>query len=348
LPPSPPDAPRRARSLLVFLLKATVAAALIGWLIRSGALDFGAVKILLSTPWLLAANFAVFGLLTLSNGLRYQALLRLADVRAGLRRTVQLQLVAVFFNVVIPGNVGGDVIKALYVARDAAPSKRTTILLLVFVERLLGLGGLLLMATLVTVIRGPTLFADPQMRPLAMTVALLGTGAVIGPVAFVLVMRRAGSRIEGWVGGTTRLGRLLGQLAAALRLVAAGPRHLLAAVGFSMCSHALAMGMFTLFARFVGNLDVSYAVVASLYPLGILTMVLPISPAGLGVGHMAFEKLFHAAGLTGGANIFNVFLIGQIVPCLLGAIPYLALRRTSGAPPELPQGSPDAPDPPSR
>jgi glycosyltransferase 2 family protein len=323
----------RSRGLLFFALKAAVAAVLITWLVRSGALDFGAALVLVRTPWLVALDLGVFAALMVLGGLRYRALLRLAGVEARLRRTVQLHSVAVFFNVVIPGNVGGDVVKALYVARDADPSKRTTILLLVFVERLLGLGGLVLMATVVTALRGPTLWDDPLLRPLAGTVALLGVAAVVGPIVFVVIMRHAGDRMEAWTGGTTRFGKLMGQLTAALRLVAGGPRHLVAAVLYSMAAHGLAMGMFTVFARVIGELDVGYSVIASLYPLGILTMVLPVSPAGLGVGHMAFEKLFQAAGLSGGATIFNVYLLGQIAPCLLGSIPYLMMKRSGEAPP---------------
>jgi len=63
-------------------------------------------------------------------------------------------------------------------------------------------------------------------------------------------------------------------------------------------------------------------------------MILPISPAGLGVGHVAFDRLFSMIGLHDGATVFNVYLIGQLTPCLLGVIPYLALRRTGKLPTE--------------
>ncbi|HNB96487.1 MAG TPA: hypothetical protein PLX07_16030, partial [Microthrixaceae bacterium] len=65
-------------------------------------------------------------------------------------------------------------------------------------------------------------------------------------------------------------------------------------------------------------------------PLGLLTIVLPISPAGFGVGHLAFDKLFAMVGLDGGATIFNVFLIGQIAGGVTGFLPYLTLKREGG------------------
>jgi hypothetical protein len=64
---------------------------------------------------------------------------------------------------------------------------------------------------------------------------------------------------------------------------------------------------------------------------------LPISPGGFGVGHLAFDRLFAAIGLTGGATVFNVFILGQMAPSLIGVVPYLMMRRT------LPQEAPPSP-----
>ena len=129
-------------------MKALVALLLIGWLTRSGHLDVGALRILIDWPWLLAMALGLFagGLVVAS--LRFRVLLGLADVVVPLSTLFRLQMTAFFFNVVIPGNIGGDVVKALYVARDAAKEKRTTILLVTFVERLLGVVGLVLVGTL--------------------------------------------------------------------------------------------------------------------------------------------------------------------------------------------------------
>lgn len=297
---------------------------------RSGALNFGALAVLINKPTLLALDLGLFGAGVIVGTLRWRALLGIADVRAPLPRLLQLQMTALFFNVVIPGNVGGDVVKALYVARDAPKEKRSTILLIVFVERLLGLAGLVATATAVTVFRGHVLWDDPLLRPLATVVALLGASTVLGVAGFVLFMRIAGHRLEAWTSGPSRIAKLLGRLVFAMRLLSRGPKGLLVALGLSMILHGLAMAFFTVLTAAISGHDVGYASVATVFPLGILTMVLPVSPAGLGVGHVAFEKLFLAIGLSGGATIFNVYVIGQIAPCLFGVLPYLALRKTSG------------------
>lgn len=322
----------RAKSTVLLAAKVAVAATLITWLVRGGALDFGKLRVLVEHPWLFAMNLGVFAIGVVANGLRWRVLLGAAGVVLPLRRTFQLQMTALFFNVVIPGNVGGDVVKALYVARDADKEKRTTILLIVFAERLLGLGGLVTIATVITVLRGPVLWSDPLLRPMAATVALLGVATVVGPAVMVYAMRRGGARVEAWLSGSSRLAKLLAQLAAALRLLSSKPKSLLAGLALSMGFHATGIALFTVLTQVITHQDVTYSAVATVFPLGLLTIVLPISPAGLGVGHVAFDRLFAAIGLSGGATVFNVYIIGQMAPCLLGVFPYLTLKRSGALP----------------
>lgn len=318
----------RVKSLAIFAAKVIVAATLIGWLIRSGVLKMGALSIFLERPILLVADLALFAFAVLMGTLRWRALLVLTGARLPFWRAVQLQLTALFFNVVIPGNVGGDVVKALYVAREQEASKRTAILLVVFVERLVGLGGLVLVATGVGILRGPLLWRTPELRQLAMAVGFLGVCTVVGPALFVLGMRRAGGRLESWTSGTTVIAKLAGRLVAAARLLSAGPKQLALALTFSMLAHAGTMTFFTVLTRIITEQEVPFSSVATVFPLGILTMILPISPAGLGVGHVAFDRLFSMIGLHDGATVFNVYLIGQLAPCLLGVFPYLTLKRS--------------------
>lgn len=322
----------RVKNLIVFVVKLAVAAALIGWLIRSGMLKVGALSVFLDRPILLAADLALFAFAVMTGTLRWRALLALAGAEIPLARAVQLQMTALFFNVVIPGNVGGDVVKALYVAREEAPHKRTAILLVVFVERLVGLAGLVLVASAVALLRAPTLWANAQLRQLAIAVGLLGLCTVVGPVLFVAFMRTAGHRLEAWTTGTTAIAKLLGRLVAAARLLASGPRNLVTALALSMATHAGTITFFMVLTRVITGKDVPFSSIATVFPLGVLTMILPIAPAGLGVGHVAFERLFAMIGLSDGATVFNVYVVGQLAPCLLGVVPYLALRRSGKLP----------------
>ncbi len=330
---SAPAAAAPGRARVVLLLKIAVAALLVGWLVRANSLDVRALGVLFAEPWLLAVNLGAFVACSVVLATaRWRILLRIVGVELPLGRASALQLMALFFNVVIPGNVGGDVVKALYVARDQPPERRTPLLLIVFVERVLGLLGLVFMAALAAAIQAPKLMAMPAIRPMLLTVFVLAAGGLLGPLVLLLVVRAFGRRAEALLSGPSRLGQLLGRVVAAGRLVLSQPRRLVLALVVSMAMHGVAMGYFTVLTRVIGGHAVDYGAVATVFPIGLLTIVLPISPAGFGVGHLAFDRLYAAVGLSGGATIFNVFLVGQIVPCTVGLIPYLLLRVRSVVP----------------
>lgn len=332
---APAAAPSRTRARILFAAKLILAGVLITWLVRSGSLKFGALDVFIKRPLLLVGSLSLSGLGVMAGALRWLVLLRIAKVRMPFARALQLQATALFFNLAIPGGVGGDVIKSAYAAREAEPAMRPTIFVVAFVERLLGLGALVLVAGIVILLRGGALWNDPQLRDLALAVAAIAAITLVGPVGLITIVRRAGPRLESWTSGPSAFAKLARLGVSSARLVSAGPKELAIALVLSMTLHAMSMGFFTLLAVAITAQEVSFSAVASIFPLGILTIVVPISPGGIGVGHAAFDKLFSMIGVSGGASVFNAYLIGQVSPSLLGVFPYLALRRSNALPPEV-------------
>jgi uncharacterized protein (TIRG00374 family) len=333
--------PSAVRSRLVFLAKAALAVALVVWLVESGNLDMRAMRIYVERPLLLLLDLALFWLGVVIATLRFGVLLGLAEVRVPFVTLFRLQMTAIFFNVVIPGNIGGDVVKALYVAREEPKEKRTTIVLVAFVERLIGVSALVILGALVTLAR-PSIWADAVLRPLALAVTAIGAVTLFGGALAIAAVRKAGAHLDRFTSGPSKLSKLLNQLVLSMRLVSAGPRRLVVALLLSMSFHGMLMAFFTLLTQALIRQDVSYSAVAALFPLGLLSLMLPISPSGFGVGHVAFKRLFEAIGLSGGATVFNVYLLGQILPCLIGVFWFLSLKRKGELPAELPEAAPPA------
>jgi uncharacterized membrane protein YbhN (UPF0104 family) len=96
----------------------------------------------------------------------------------------------------------------------------------------------------------------------------------------------------------------------------------------SIFNQLMSLGLFCFIAyQMLPPGTVNLTAIATIFPLGMLVTALPVAPGGLGVGHVAFDKLFLMVGLTQGANIFNVFTLLQLVLNLFGIIPYLYLKR---------------------
>lgn len=64
------------------------------------------------------------------------------------RNALRLGLVGYFYNIFLPGSIGGDLVKAFFIARDH-PTRKPVAVATVLIDRILGLFGLVLLASLV-------------------------------------------------------------------------------------------------------------------------------------------------------------------------------------------------------
>jgi len=301
----------------ILAAKLAVAVALIAWLVRAGKLDFRALAVFIDRPALVAVDLIQLMAVLALGAIRWRLLLRLAGVELTLGRALQLHVTSAFFNVVVPSGMVGDVVKAGYAARDVAPDQRAAVYLVGFVDRLVGVAGLVLVGAAAMLLHRPALWDVPSLSQLAIAIEVVAGLTVVASIGVVIALRR--SR------GTARTG-LLGRLLAAARLVASRPRSVAEAFGLAIAIHLVGLALFVALGAAL-QADAPVGDMAAVYPLGMFTLLVPISYSGFGVGHIAFERLFALLGMAGGATVFNVYLIGQTAPCLLGVFPYLALRR---------------------
>lgn len=323
-----PVATRPWREVLRFALKALITAALLYWLIRSDTLEFGKVKLLVSSAeiFLVTALTWLFVAVGLST-VRWLCILRIDGTRLGVFRGAALQTMALFFNSLLPGNLGGDFIKNHAVVRG--PGGR--LLGLVMVERLIGLITLVWAAAIGLFSRGNRIFSDPSLFHLALAIALLLVGSLLGPWVVFRLVRESEERGENLALGTSGgarafLRRHLSSAADVIRLLRQEPRWLATTMGVSFAMHLCNIAYFLYLTRLLGNPGASFGDVATVFPVGMLSFAVPISISGLGVGHVLFDALFSILHLEGGATIFNVYMFAYLVPCTLGAIPFIVMR----------------------
>jgi hypothetical protein len=132
---------------------------------------------------------AVLGFLIswLTISVRWWFLLRIQEIRIPLWEAVRLTFLGQFFNQVVPGTVGGDVVKAYYVSKHTP--KTGAAVISIFVDRLLGLTELsFLAAAMITVSLASGLAGlDAVRTPMLFTVAVLAI--VVFTLLFLLSVR---------------------------------------------------------------------------------------------------------------------------------------------------------------
>lgn len=310
-----------------FLLKASVTIGLVSWLVFSGTLDLTSLSILVESPKIVIATLSTWVLVAVVlSTLRWRFILRASGLSLPYRVAAVRQVTALFFNSVVPGNVGGDVLKNFQVFRG----KPGAVVVAALTERAIGLVGLLWVGA----IAGGVLALAGDLQP-----ALLPLVVLVASAALVCALAACGGwwlstrskqppseRPSAGEGLPPVVGKGLVACKSALSLFEDRPSDLLRAGGVSLVLHAVHTLYFLMLTRQLGNPGAELAQVAAIYPVGMLTLAIPVSLSGLGVGHVAFEHLFRLLTLEGGANVFNVFIVGALAPSLVGAIPFVLFK----------------------
>ena len=163
-------------------------AAILVWLIHSGKLDLARVRSSLA-QWpsmlvILALGYTQVAIATA----RWNLLLRAQQIRLPFARAWGLVMIGNLFNIVIPGAVGGDLVKGYYIAQAAGP-RAAHAATSVVMDRVAGLVGLLLLGALLIGIDGQEIMHAPATRKLAMITV---TGALAGLAAMYAVVFAGG------------------------------------------------------------------------------------------------------------------------------------------------------------
>lgn len=326
------DRPRavkgRGGPWLAITIKASVTAVLVWWLLHSGALEFSRVGILVGSKRVFLITAATW--LTMTAGLttlRWWILLRGVGQRIPLRRALALQTMALFFNGVVPGNIGGDLLKNhALVGRQSG-----RLVVLVLVERSIGVIALVWVAGIGLIPSLGQFSGHSRLPALLYLILVLIGGSIVGP--WILFWARLDDKVRRLLTEPSAVGLLgkmrgtilrgLNSLFVSLEWVRGAKSEVALAFLVSLVMHFGNMLYFLFLTRELGNPSASMVDVALVFPVGMLSLVLPVSISGLGVGHVMFNGLFSIVGMTGGANVFNVYIVAQLAPCLMGAVPYL-------------------------
>jgi len=294
------------KTWLLPLLKAGLAIGIVYWLVSSGKVDFQRFTSF-KNPMTWLGGGALFFLTLLCNTLRWSLLLNSQGVELKLFKGIQLSLVGLFFNFVIPGGVGGDVVKASYLFKEH-PGRNWDIGLITVFDRIVGVLTLLT----ITVSLGSVFYSELGSSQLQMffsgIVAVFFGVVAVGLVLLAVPMERLHDFFN-------FLGRFQEKVLLLIRLVKT-PRAWLAPLLVSFIGQGALISMFPFFCWSTGQ-DVSLFDCFLVTPAGLVSSVLPLTPAGLGVGQVVFSFLFEQQSGDGAFGILGVSFV-QLVQFIMG------------------------------
>ncbi|MDC1175342.1 lysylphosphatidylglycerol synthase transmembrane domain-containing protein [Bacteriovoracaceae bacterium] len=310
------------------LLKFSFAIGIIVYLIRSGRLDFSLITKSFQSGWgwLICAGI-LFSIDCLSS-FRWRWILKTNSQNPlPIKKVIGVTYIGLFFNSFLPGAVTGDLIKLVY-AKDLDKSLSKTFLVTsVLIDRIFGLIGLLLVLSISSLIYYNELITlSPKMTNLIHFNLFLGLGAVgfLGTLFFPANLQKVLLDIF------TKVPVLGSKIVKTLKEVwVIGSRKdvVAKAILFSAIVQTLNIVAFYILTSPFYSHPIPLQYILTFIPIGFVAVAIPISPAGLGVGHVIFDTLFNMVGIPGGASFFNIYFVIRVCGNLLGIIPYLLSGR---------------------
>ncbi|HSW62660.1 MAG TPA: lysylphosphatidylglycerol synthase transmembrane domain-containing protein [Dissulfurispiraceae bacterium] len=314
------------KKILLIAVKLVVSASLMTLLLTRTSGDALLDTLRQATPVAFAGAVACYLAAVVLSCLRWRMLI---PQTIGLRRLFSLYMVGSFFNTCLPGLVGGDAVKAYYLAADlrneaACPPKGGRVdealqhgnapysvaFASVFMDRYIGLAGLLALG----------LFAYPfgreHLASLSLVWAFPAVFAGFLAVSLLLMFLRLPGKI-----------RFLATLSDYFHLYRSDRALLAKTFIYSLAIQMLGFVAVFWLAQGLG-LGISLLHIAVFLPLIILLTLLPVSISGLGVREGAFVFFFGALGVASDKAIALSLLwfLSIVAAGLWGLIEYLRIR----------------------
>lgn len=284
-------------------------------------------------PLVLAAVLMAFALsLQL---VRWFLLVRALDLPFTLRNAFRLGLVGIYYNTFLPGAVGGDVLKAYFIAKEQ-PGRKAAAVATVLIDRAMGLFGLILFAAVCGSIAwaagDPRLTGNTDLQWIVKVCAGLAGFAVLGYLLLGFLPERRVDRFAGRLQHIPKLGRSLAEMWYAVWMYRQRPKTVVLGVAVSAVCHLSMVFAFHFAAQgFTHDEQAAPATLPEhmvICPIGFIAQALPLSPGGVGVGEAAFAGLYKLSGraeITGVASRLALRVVEWSIG-LMGYLVYLRMR----------------------
>ena len=245
---------------------------------------------------------------------RWWMLLRIQNIDIHLWEVTRLTFLGHFFNFIVPGTVGGDLVKAYYVSKHTPQT--AVVLVSIFVDRLFGFAEMsLLAATMIVValVGGLQSFEELHQPVVAITV-------VLGVLALMLTFL-----LSGGFRRRLHLQKLYRRLPIAHHILAAGGAvrlykkrfgALTEAIVATVVAHVFYVGAVTLVGMSL-SLNVPWYVYFIFVPLITIAGAVPLTPGGVGVVESLYVALF-VSKTCSSSEVLALALLARAIPMFWG------------------------------
>ena len=314
---------------LMNILKAGLGFGLIAYMLYSGKLNLSSIVGITNHLWVATIVFFIILVAIMTTYYRWKILLAGQGIYGSDKEFLPLFFIGLFFSSILPGVVSGDIIKSAYIVKKT-PDKKAAAVLTIILDRIIGLMGLMIICCIGFAINLETVKQHNALKTLAIVMFLTLFCLLI--FAMIGLSRRVGqTKLFNTILEKVPFSKTIKNLYEAFHIYRERRRRLAYALLISLANHSLCIIGFFMITRALGLELLSIRSYLFIVPTGMLTSAIPLTPAGIGVGQVAFLKLFEwtlGVKTTVGADAATIWQAMTIFICMFGVYFYLTYRRT--------------------
>jgi len=320
----------KRRKVAIGAFKMALAAAIVGYLVAKIQADEGFARLVSEQKhwrYLIEAQLLVLAAFAM-NYVRWWLLARGVDLKFSIRDAFRLGSLGFLLSQVLPGSVGGDLVKAVFIAREQ-PLRRVEAVATVFIDRVVGLCAMLVIASLGLLLARKTLEANAAFRSLQLFI-WAATAVGIGGTLLMISPWVSGKKTQVMVSRIPLAGHTLTKIVNSLDVFRSRKQYLLIAFLLSLGAHSLFILAFWFITQGLPIRAPDFMQTASIVPLGFVAGAVPLTPGGLGLLESGVAQLFHMIGFDAseGAMVALAYRAMTYVVAAIGACYYVSARRT--------------------
>ncbi len=295
-------------------LKLALGAVVVTYVLKSRLIDFESLKEVAFAPQTAIMSLSFLLFTTVACCFRWYLLAKAQGLHASFRGMFELTMIGAFFNLFMPGSVGGDLIKGWYIAKEQ-PTARTRAVFTVLFDRGVGLSVFFFFAAITLLFYSELLVGRPALQALAAPIWGVSGALVVGGIFFFSPLWDT-KPVQGLL-NFFRKRATLGKLIDAADAYRGQIPTVIVAVVLSFVSVTVNV----LFYYWLGQqleIQATLSQFFFLVPVGVTASAVPVLPGGIGVAQVAFFKLFQWIGIPNPESGATLCTINQIYTVLFG------------------------------
>lgn len=310
----------------LFIGKLAISIAMLWFLISAAQIKLELFLNLLQRPILFFSVIGIFLSMVVIGTWRWQMLNYAQGIHFGYFKTLVATYLAAAFNNVLPGAIGGDVIRLFYIFKKV-PQKKSNAFLAVFFDRVIGFIAVFVLICGVAIFHLKFLNQQPKLFYLLFTCIVFCVSALLVLAACMLLPQRLG--LNTWLQQRfphQSWARMINSFFDAINTCQITKRVAAKCFSISVGIQLLIVSAVLIIAKMMDLPSVSFSDYVIAIGVTQIVNLIPITPGGIGIGEMAFANILSILNpdkVAAYATILFAYRILSALTYLPGVIWYI-------------------------